>query len=99
MHQFVVVDSADFYTGIASIPGTERLSIYPNPANDMISFEGEFEESGVLRIYDIYGRLIRKEVIGSLKNTTISVHDLPRGVIIFEFTSGSKRFVSKVSLN
>ncbi|MCF8236506.1 MAG: multicopper oxidase domain-containing protein [Bacteroidales bacterium] len=97
MHQFVVVDSADFYTGIASIPGTERLSIYPNPANDMVSLEGKFEEPGVLRIYDIYGRLIRKETV-SLENTTISVGDLPRGMVIFEFTSGSKRYVSKVSL-
>ena len=97
MHQFVVVDSADFYTGIASIPGTERLSIYPNPAHDMVSLEGKFEEPGVLRIYDIYGRLIRNETV-SLENTTISVGDLPRGMVIFEFTSGSKRYVSKVSM-
>ena len=98
MHQFVVVDSADFYLGLASIPGTESLSVYPNPATSKISFNGSFEKPGILRIYDISGRLIRHEEILSLENITISVHDLPRGIVIVEFTSDDKRYISKVSL-
>lgn len=98
MHQFVVVDSADFYTGLSSIPGTERLTVFPNPATTTISFKGDFEESGTLTFYDISGKLLRRDEISSLENKTVSVQDLPRGIVIVEFTSANKRFLSKLTL-
>jgi len=98
MHQFVVVDSNDYFVGLRNIPETKDLSVYPNPASTKISFDGEFEQSGILRIYDIYGRVIRHEEILSLENTTISVQEIPRGVFIVEYISGEKRYLSKVTL-
>ncbi len=99
MHQFVVVDSADYFVGIASNLVSENLSIYPNPATNKISFNGIFDNPGILRIYDMYGRIIRHEEILSLENITVPVDELPRGVIIVEFTSADKRYLSKVTLN
>ena len=98
MHQFVVVDSLDFYVGLSNLPGVEELSVYPNPAMSTLSFKGSFDEPGTLRFYDVYGRLIRQEAISSLSSSSISVDDLPRGVVILEFTSGEKRYLSKVTL-
>jgi PhoPQ-activated pathogenicity-related protein len=98
MHQFVVVDSADFYTGLSAIPGTERLEVYPNPATNELYFKGSFEEAGTLTFYDLRGKILRREAFHARDNKTVSVHDLPRGVVIVELFSANKRYISKLSL-
>jgi suppressor of ftsI len=98
MHQFVVVDSLDFFSAISSIPETEKLVAYPNPATNTISFTGDYQDQGMLRIYDLTGRFIREYEVGDLSNTTINVEDVSRGMFVLEYTSGSKRYVQKVSL-
>jgi suppressor of ftsI len=98
MHQFVVVDSLDFFSAISSIPETEKLVAYPNPATNTISFTGDYQDQGMLRIYDLTGRFIREYEVGDLSNTTINVEDVSRGMFVLVYTSGSKRYVQKVSL-
>ncbi len=98
MHQFVVVDSVDFYTGIWALPGTEELSVFPNPAGDVLYLEGTYSEPGVLRFYDLHGRLIREDERTSPGDTPIQVNDLPKGMIILELTAGGRRYVQKVML-
>lgn len=99
MHQFVVVDSADFYTGLSSIPGTVPLNVYPNPASNEFTIDAEIEEAGILRIYDLSGKVLKKETYNLLSNKTISVADLPRGIVIVEYVSESKHLIAKVNLN
>lgn len=96
--QFVVVDSLDFYNSIVSLPGTKQINVYPNPANTNISFNGIEGETGVLRIYDMLGKLIKTDNLSKLNNSTVSVADLPRGVFVIEVTTANKRYVSKVTL-
>jgi FtsP/CotA-like multicopper oxidase with cupredoxin domain len=98
MHQFVVVDSTDFYTGLSAVPGTERLNVYPNPATNQLQFNGEFEETGILTFYDISGKILRRDEIYALENKTVSVQALPRGIVIVEFVSTNRRFLSKITL-
>ena len=98
MHQFVVVDSLDFYTAMISMPETEKLVAYPNPATNTLSFTGDYQDEGMLRIYDLSGRFIREYEIGNLINSVISVEDIPRGMVVVEYTSGKKRYIQKVSL-
>jgi bilirubin oxidase len=98
MHQFVVVDSATFLAEITPIPGTQSLVVYPNPAENTISFKGAEDQSGTLRLYDLQGVLLDEIEIASLGSTTLDVVDLPRGVLILEFTSGENRYVEKVIL-
>jgi len=98
MHQFVVVDSADFYTGLSAIPGTERLEVYPNPAINELYFNGSFEGAGILTFYDLRGKILRREAIHARDSKAVSVQDLPRGVVIVELFSANKRYISKLSL-
>lgn len=98
MHQFVVVDSADFYTGLTSLPGTERLVVYPNPATNKLQLKGEFEGAGILTFYTISGKLLRREEIYFMESETVSVQDLPRGLVIVELTYGNTHFLSKLTL-
>lgn len=98
MHQFVVVDSVDYYTGLLDLPGTEPLQIYPNPASGSLQFKTDIKENGILSFYTLSGQLLRREEINLMKNKTISIQDLPRGLVIVEFTSANKRLISKLSL-
>ena len=99
MHQFVVVDSLTFASAMLSIPGTEKLVAYPNPATNTISFTGDYQDQGMLRVYDPTGRFVCEyEINGNLTNTTINVADIPRGMYVLEYTSGKKRYVQKLSL-
>jgi bilirubin oxidase len=99
MHQFVVVDSIDFFSGLATIPGTEPLIVYPNPAQHSLSIHCECQDPGKLLIYDLGGRLIRQEDVLFAEHLTMSVADLPRGVVIMQLISGDKHFISKVTLH
>lgn len=98
MHQFVVVDSLDFFAALSSIPETEKLVAYPNPATNTLSFTGDYQDDGMLRIYDITGRFIREYKVSNLTNTIINVEEIPRGMVVVEYTSGKKRYIQKVSL-
>lgn len=98
MHQFVVVDSLVPTTNVSEQQiGT--LTMYPNPASNSISFKGDFSGSGVLRFYDLNGRLLDKRDIQSLPGSSISTDHLPRGIIKVEYISGNLRFVKKLVLN
>jgi FtsP/CotA-like multicopper oxidase with cupredoxin domain len=99
MHQFVVVDSIDFFSSINDIPGTESLTAYPNPATNSISLKGEYGYKGTLRFYDLHGKLLRQENEIWIGEAQIPVYDLPRGVIIVVFNSRDGHFVGKVSLH
>lgn len=98
MHQFVVVDSLDFYAAISLLPETEMLLAYPNPATNTLSFNGDYQDDGVLRIYDLSGRFIREYEVDNLTNSILNVEDVPRGMVVLEYSSGSKRYVQKLSL-
>lgn len=99
MHQFVVVDSVDFFVGLSNIPNTEPLVIYPNPANSQISFKGDYDEPGKLIFYDLLGRVLFQEEVSNLSAAQFSVIDLPKGVIVVEFSTKTKHYVSKILLN
>lgn len=99
MHQFVVVDSLDFYAAMISLPETEKLIAYPNPATNTVSFTGDYQDQGMLRIYDPIGRFICEYTIdGNLTDYHINVADLSRGMFVLEYTSGKKRYVQKITL-
>ena len=55
-------EAPDFQTG--------ALKIYPNPATDILTIEFDLmkSEQGVLKIFNVYGELMKREVVG--KNLT-----------------------------
>ncbi len=99
MHQFVVVDSVDFFTGILSEPDTEQLTVFLNQAKDQLTFNSEFTKPGQLSFYDLNGRLLQQLDITSLGNSAIPLQHLPKGVVIVVFTSEKHRYVQKLNLN
>lgn len=103
MHQFIVLDSAAYYmaTGINKPKQLEfgNFTMYPNPAATNLYIKGESKQDGVIRITDLLGRTLKEENVSAFNGTTsILVGDLPRGMILVEWTSGNNRVVQKVFL-
>lgn len=99
MNQFVVVDSLEGTTSIGEEELEQRtLTLFPNPASHSITFEGEYLEAGILRFYDVSGKIVDEQNIRSLPGTTIATAHLPRGMIIVEYVSGNHRFIQKLLL-
>jgi len=79
-------DSLGFHTcvcnvvGFDKLPETEKLTVYPNPSNDKISFQSELAISEIV-MYNITGQIIA-EMKNPLftKNVRIDTHQIPQGV-------------------
>ena len=66
------------------------LHIYPNPANKILKYNfetGNNEYSSVLRIYNVYGKLVKQAEIETSIQGEINVADLPSGIYWVEVRS------------
>lgn len=99
MNQFVVVDSlAPMVTSTDPLQELRTLTLFPNPASNSISFKGDFADAGVLRFYDISGKLLDEQDMQTLPGADVATDHLPRGIVIVEYVSGNLRFVNKLKL-
>lgn len=82
-------DSLTFHVFITNLNGVEEsnkantdLKIFPNPANDFVSFTSDKREVEEVRFYDVSGKL----VLHSKDNMNIFTGQLIRGLYITETT-------------
>lgn len=61
----------------------EKVSIYPNPANDLLTFNFESQGNYDLIIRNITGQIVKKTSIDN-SNSTIDISDIENGIIICE---------------
>ncbi|MFY9153842.1 MAG: RICIN domain-containing protein [Prolixibacteraceae bacterium] len=82
--------------------GKTRLTVYPVPANDILNYNYDTQitrNKEVLRLYNVYGRLIFQEDLQNKQKGEIDVSDLPVGLYILEITNGGKSITKKISIN
>ncbi len=60
------------------------LSIYPNPANDMVTIAKSIYGISTVKLIDMAGKVISSSLHNSDLITTMSVADLPRGLYFIE---------------
>ncbi len=66
--------------GIDEEFNTQQIKLYPNPANNKINIEGQFEYNSTLNLINTQGHLVRQILITDSANKSIlNVADLPRG--------------------
>jgi len=73
-----------------------KISIYPNPATSVININATSAETGnvQLKIYDLSGRLIKKENFNKAFNQvqrTVNINDLKNGIYYVELIVNNKR--------
>lgn len=76
--------------GLADWQSENPITVYPNPANDMInieSYEGEVE------IYNLYGQLLKSTTVEM--DESIDISDLPSGMLMLKLTHGITRILKK----
>jgi hypothetical protein len=67
---------------------TNSILIYPNPTRDVLMIEGV--DSQTLRVYDLQGRLIKKE-----NSTQVDVSNLAEGTYLLQIGTQVVRFIKK----
>ncbi len=72
------------------------LSIYPNPAKDILFVNHQFQE-GTLRVWTIDGKL---KIVTDIKSTlsSLDTDHLPAGIYLLEITSDGKRQVQRFAV-
>ena len=79
----------NYTTGIPAIT-KEKISIYPNPANDVLNIEG-INSITKIRIYNNEGRLIKS--IDFPTNKKVNIENLPQGNYYIQVNQYYKKFV------
>jgi len=82
--------------------GSNLINVFPNPANSVLNFDLDLEQSENVRIemYDIIGKMIKAENLGSVQAgkqiMPISISDLANGNYVFRVLIGSKSFRTNI---
>lgn len=76
-----------------------ELSIYPNPAGDVLNLSILNANMNAAAIVDINGRTVKNVNLGGVQNTTINTSDLASGVYMLNVTTETgtmtKKFIKK----
>jgi len=75
---------------------TGSLSIYPNPAKDIINIFNSVDAIENVKITDLNGRIV-KEVTFDVEQAQINISDLAQGVYILNATSNGKTITKKIA--
>ncbi|MFL5743802.1 MAG: glycosyl hydrolase family 18 protein [Niastella sp.] len=85
------VARTEAFTGLvdASIQNGKAFNIYPNPVQQQLNIQsGTSLEGGIIRIYDISGKIVMSARVASNK---IDVSSLTKGVYTLMFTKGEQK--------
>ncbi len=81
---YVGLDSvSNYHEGISNINNfANKISIYPNPATTTLTIHDDIYRVEVLKLYDVYGNLLRNERTYGSQDYILNLIDLPTGVYI-----------------
>lgn len=90
----------DCHAGLKDIENENNISIYPNPASDIINLEIENSNNKnlTLDIYNILGKKLRTEKISNNQNQ-INVGNLNNGTYILEIKTNESIKIKKLLIN
>lgn len=96
---------ANFILGKLSDPGSVRMDendeftlvIYPNPASEKIRIDIPFEENEtyVVNIFDIHGKMITSQLINQTDNQ-LNVSNLEQGMYMIQLTGNNKNISERL---
>lgn len=71
---------------LEAIESNQSFRVYPNPAENQITFQLENNQKGIIYLYDVLGQNIFKKEI-SENNNSIDIQNLSNGVYYYNFES------------
>lgn len=94
LYQYVICDST-LVLGIEDVKENISISVFPNPADDVINISSHHNSDLTAKIFSVEGRLLQKKLITSSSIQTISKHELGVGTYLLQI-SDLKNSVRKV---
>ncbi|MEZ5016858.1 MAG: serine hydrolase [Flavipsychrobacter sp.] len=73
------------YTDVATIDKKKNITVYPNPANDVLNIKLDYNGAAVLQLYDVAGKQMQIQSISKGDNR-ISLSDLTNGTYFLNIT-------------
>ena len=68
----------------------ESISLYPNPAKDILNIKGDFE---IIKIYDVYGKLILNTI-----EKSIDTKNIEAGIYLVNITKNNMVITKKITI-
>lgn len=79
---------------LEEVESNQNFVVYPNPAENQITFQLENKQKGIVHLYDVLGqKIIEKEV--SENNNSIDIQNLSNGIYYYNFES-NKTYKGKI---
>lgn len=91
MDIYLVKTDENEVTTTNELTRNENVKIYPNPVNDILNIETNFNASANYTIKNIAGQEIQNGVL----NNSINVNNLEQGVYFIEITNENKTYTNK----
>ena len=73
-----------------------HVALYPNPANDKVFVEAEGIKS--IKVYDMWGQLLKATDGANTSKVEISLHDLAAGIYTVEVLTKQGKAIKKLSV-
>jgi hypothetical protein len=70
-----------------------NLLIYPNPAHDILTIEGDMENETAIKLKSISGQLVKQFTIGNTQKVDLNVADLDAGYYLVLINGKAYRFI------
>ena len=83
---------------IGEVVSNDLFTIYPNPANEVVTINLEANSSYSLYIYNVIGKLVDSKE-NSMGITELNVSDFPKGTYLIRIVSGNKIFTEKLIID
>ena len=91
----------EFKVGVTEVEkAAESLSVYPNPASDLINFAIDYNKATAVKMMDITGRVI-ETVNFNLNNAQVDVRNYNAGIYMYQVLDNEGKVVKagKVTVN
>ncbi|MBE38061.1 MAG: hypothetical protein CMP50_05415 [Flavobacteriales bacterium] len=91
-----IINDLIWAPGIGLEENSSFMSIYPNPAKDVLNVS-KIAEIGVLELIDMSGKVLLSQEINN--DTQIHTSNYKKGIYLISFTSKNQRFTQLLSIN
>ncbi len=77
-------------------PEIGKLTVFPNPASQMITIDLETEEAAIIEMFSMEGRMVRGMRSTFGKRHQLNVQDLPAGMYVVRARQGDKLYTQQI---
>ena len=83
---------------VEDIAATERIQLYPNPAEQTLNIQLDLEQDARVELIDLQGKKIQELQLAGEAQRSLAVDQWPRGLYFVRVFSGEAVYLGKVVL-